>query len=111
VLATATTIVSLLSCKARVVNGLVILEFILCGVCAFYLADKSSARLSTREVERQINSRRFERVAISRDKVDLVVLVQRGHGTTQTADLVKVRLVLAFAGSKGETGEQGCNWI
>ena len=55
-------------------------------------------RWSTRELERQINSLLFERLALSRDKAGVPALAQQGHEVTQPSDLVKDPLVLKFAG-------------
>ena len=65
---------------------------------AFYEAEAVNARWSTRELERQINSLLFERLALSRDKDGVMALARKGHEITQPADLVKDPLVLEFAG-------------
>ncbi len=65
---------------------------------AFYEAEAVNARWSTRELERQINSLLFERLALSRDKAGVLALAQKGHEITQPADLVKDPLVLEFTG-------------
>jgi predicted nuclease of restriction endonuclease-like (RecB) superfamily len=65
---------------------------------AFYEAEAVNARWSTRELERQINSLLFERLALSRDKVGVMSLAQKGHEISQPSDLVKDPLVLEFAG-------------
>jgi predicted nuclease of restriction endonuclease-like (RecB) superfamily len=65
---------------------------------AFYEAEAVNARWSTRELERQISSLLFERLALSRDKAGVLALAQKGHEITQPADLVKDPLVLEFAG-------------
>ncbi len=64
----------------------------------FYEAEAVNARWSTRELERQINSLLFERLALSRDKAGLMALAQKGHEISQPSDLVKDPLVLEFAG-------------
>ncbi len=65
---------------------------------AFYEAEAVNARWSTRELERQINSLLFDRLALSRDKAGVLALAQKGHEITQPADLVKDPLVLEFTG-------------
>jgi predicted nuclease of restriction endonuclease-like (RecB) superfamily len=65
---------------------------------AFYEAEAVNARWSTRELERQINSLLFDRLALSRDKAGVRALAQKGHEITQPSDLVKDPLVLEFTG-------------
>ncbi|MEW6220904.1 MAG: PDDEXK nuclease domain-containing protein [Thermodesulfobacteriota bacterium] len=65
---------------------------------AFYEAEAVNARWSTRELERQIHSLLFERLALSRDKEGVVALAQKGHEIQEPADLVKDPYVLEFAG-------------
>jgi predicted nuclease of restriction endonuclease-like (RecB) superfamily len=65
---------------------------------AFYEAEAVNAGWSTRELERQINSLLFDRLALSRDKAGVMALAQKGHEITQPSDLVKDPLVLEFTG-------------
>jgi predicted nuclease of restriction endonuclease-like (RecB) superfamily len=65
---------------------------------AFYEAETVNARWSTRELERQISSLLFERLALSRDKEGVRALAERGHEIHQPSDLVKDPYVLEFAG-------------
>jgi predicted nuclease of restriction endonuclease-like (RecB) superfamily len=65
---------------------------------AFYEVEAVDARWSTREMERQINSLLFERLALSRDKAGVMALAQKGHEISHPSDLVKDPLVLEFAG-------------
>ena len=67
---------------------------------AFYEAEAVNSRWSTRELERQINSLLFERLALSRDKAGVLELAKKGHEVQQPADLVKDPYVLEFAGIK-----------
>jgi len=46
---------------------------------AFYEVEAVKARWSTRELERQISSLLFERLALSRDKEGVRALAERGH--------------------------------
>ncbi len=65
---------------------------------AFYEAEAINARWVTRELERQVNSLLFERLAVSRDKAGVIALARKGHEITQPSDLVKDPLVLEFTG-------------
>ncbi len=65
---------------------------------AFYEAETVASRWSTRELERQINSLLFERLALSRDQAGVLALAQEGHAVHQPADLVKDPYVLEFTG-------------
>ncbi len=56
---------------------------------AFYEAEAVNARWSTRELERQIASLLFERLALSRDKTGIMELATRGHDIQCPEDLVK----------------------
>jgi predicted nuclease of restriction endonuclease-like (RecB) superfamily len=65
---------------------------------AFYEAEAINARWSTRELERQINSLLFDRLALSRDKKGVLDMAKRGHEIHQPSDLVKDPYVLEFTG-------------
>jgi predicted nuclease of restriction endonuclease-like (RecB) superfamily len=67
---------------------------------AFYETEAVNARWSTRELERQINSLLFERLALSRDNAGVLELAQKGHEIQNPADLVKDPYVLEFTGIK-----------
>jgi predicted nuclease of restriction endonuclease-like (RecB) superfamily len=69
---------------------------------AFYETEAINARWSTRELERQIHSLLFERLALSRDREGVLALAQKGHEIAQPADLVKDPYVLEFAGIRPE---------
>src|SRR5262245_39309159 len=56
---------------------------------AFYEVEAVNARWSTRELERQINSLLFERLALSRDKKGVLALAQKGHEIHLPTDLNK----------------------
>ena len=66
----------------------------------FYEAEAVNSRWSTRELERQINSLLFERLALSRDKAGVLGLANKGHEIQQPTDLVKDPYVLEFTGIK-----------
>lgn len=65
---------------------------------AFYEKEAINARWSTRELDRQISSLLFERLALSRDKEGLLALANKGHNMQQPTDLVKDPYVLEFTG-------------
>lgn len=65
---------------------------------SFYENEAVNARWSTRELERQIHSLLFERLALSRDKEGVLALAQKGHEIQGPADLVKDPYVLEFTG-------------
>ena len=58
---------------------------------AFYEAETANAAWSTRELERQINSMLFERLALSRDKAGVLKLATKGHKVQQPVDLCSVK--------------------
>ena len=65
---------------------------------SFYEAEAVNARWSTRELDRQIDSLLFERLALSRDQAGVLDLARKGHEVRQPSDLVKDPFVLEFAG-------------
>ncbi len=65
---------------------------------AFYEAEAVASGWSTRELERQIHSLLFERLALSRDKRGLMDLARKGQVLQTSADLVKDPFVLEFVG-------------
>lgn len=66
----------------------------------FYEAEAANSRWSTRELERQINSMLFERLALSRDRKGIQKLSEKGQEIQQPADLIKDPYVLEFTGIK-----------
>jgi predicted nuclease of restriction endonuclease-like (RecB) superfamily len=65
---------------------------------AFYEKEAITARWSTRELERQIHSLLFERLALSRDREGVLELSEKGQEIQQPSDLVKDPYVLEFVG-------------
>ncbi len=65
---------------------------------AFYAAECAKARWSTRELERQIGSLLFERLALSIDKEGVMALAAQGHEPDRPEDLIKDPYVLEFTG-------------
>ena len=64
----------------------------------FYLEECINSTWSTRELERQINSLLFERLALSRDKQGVLDLAKKGHHIAVPSDIVKDPYVLEFLG-------------
>ncbi len=58
---------------------------------------------SVRELERQTASLLFERLALSKNKKQVLTLSQKGHEISQPSDLVKDPDVLEFLGLKKES--------
>ncbi len=69
-----------------------------------------NARWSTREMERQIHSLLFERLALSRDKAGVLALAQKGHEISRPSDLIKNTVVLEFATSARTSGSASQTW-
>jgi predicted nuclease of restriction endonuclease-like (RecB) superfamily len=65
---------------------------------SFYENEAVNARWSTRELERQIHSLLFERLALSKDRQGVLSLARHGHDIQSPADLVKDPFVLEFTG-------------
>ncbi len=63
---------------------------------AFYEIEAIQNRWSARELERQINSLLYERLALSRDKKGLLRLAQKGQEIAGPLDVFKDPLVLEF---------------
>ncbi|HYN45019.1 MAG TPA: PDDEXK nuclease domain-containing protein [Candidatus Limnocylindrales bacterium] len=64
----------------------------------FYLKDVESENWSVRELDRQINSLLFERLALSRNKEKVKALSEKGQILESPRDLVKDPYVLEFLG-------------
>jgi predicted nuclease of restriction endonuclease-like (RecB) superfamily len=64
----------------------------------FYMNEAINSNWSTRELERQISSLLYERLALSTDKEGLLQLAKKGHVVRQPDDLVKDPYVLEFLG-------------
>lgn len=65
---------------------------------SFYEAEAVNAGWSTRELERQVSSLLFERLALSRDKEGVRALAEKGHDIVKPTDLLKDPYVLEFVG-------------
>jgi len=64
----------------------------------FYLKEAESENWSVRELDRQINSLLFERLALSRNKEKVMALSEQGQILESPRDLVKDPYVLEFLG-------------
>lgn len=64
----------------------------------FYLKEVESENWSVRELERQINSLLFERLALSRNKEKVKALSEKGQILESPRDLIKDPYVLEFLG-------------
>lgn len=65
---------------------------------SFYEIEAIQNSWSTRELERQINSLLFERLAKSKDKAGLMKLATKGHEVQQATDVFKDPVVIEFLG-------------
>ena len=63
---------------------------------SFYLIEIIKNRWSTRELERQINSLLYERIALSQDKAEVLELSVKGQTINQPKDIIKDPYVLEF---------------
>ncbi|UUZ62040.1 PDDEXK nuclease domain-containing protein [Polaromonas sp. P1-6] len=65
---------------------------------AFYEIEAIANSWSARELERQISSLLYERLALSKDKKGLMRLATRGHEIQQPVDVFKDPMVMEFLG-------------
>jgi predicted nuclease of restriction endonuclease-like (RecB) superfamily len=65
---------------------------------AFYEIEAIRNNWSARELERQINSLLFERLALSKDKKGLLRLAVKGHEPQRPSDIFKDPVVMEFLG-------------
>ena len=65
---------------------------------SFYEIECANSNWSTRELDRQINSLLFERLALSKDKESVLSLAKKGQQLATPDDLVKDPYVLEFLG-------------
>ncbi len=70
------------------------------GARGFYMNECINSNWSTRELERQINSLLFERLAFSKNKKKVKMLSTKGQILKKTSDIVKDPYVLEFLGMK-----------
>lgn len=62
----------------------------------FYIKQCQMEQWSTRELERQINSMLFERIALSKDKKGVLEMAKKGHQIFKPEDLLKDPYVFEF---------------
>ena len=67
----------------------------------FYTVEADKERWSVRELDRQINSMLFERIALSKDKKGVIELSKKGQLIEMSSDLVKDPYILEFLGLEG----------
>lgn len=65
---------------------------------SFYEIEALKNNWSARELERQINSLLYERLALSRDKKGLMRLAAKGHEVQKSTDVFKDPVVMEFLG-------------
>lgn len=65
---------------------------------AFYEIEAVKNNWAARELERQINSLLYERLALSRDKKGLMRLAVKGHEVQKSTDIFKDPVVMEFLG-------------
>jgi predicted nuclease of restriction endonuclease-like (RecB) superfamily len=65
---------------------------------AFYEIEAIQNNWSARELERQINSLLYERLALSKDKKGLMKLATKGHEVQRPVDVFKDPVVMEFVG-------------
>jgi predicted nuclease of restriction endonuclease-like (RecB) superfamily len=70
----------------------------------FYEIEAREGSWGSRNLERQISSSLYERLALSRDKEEIRRLSQKGQTVEKAADLVKDPLVLEFLGLEEKPG-------
>ena len=69
----------------------------------FYEIECSNQNWSVRWLQRQINSSLYERLALSKDKSEVLRLSQEGQTIEKPADIIKNPITLEFLGLKPET--------
>lgn len=70
---------------------------------SFYEIEAIKNSWSVRELERQINSLLYERLALSKDKPKVLALAKKGQVVTTPEDAIKDPYVLEFLGLKEQT--------
>ena len=76
----------------------------------FYELEAAGNGWSVRELERQIDSSLYERLALSRDKEEVRRLASEGQVIEKASDLIKNPLVLEFLGLEESPSIQRANW-
>lgn len=68
----------------------------------FYEIEAFKQQWSVRQLQRQIGSSLYERLALSRDKEEVMRLAKEGQTITKPSDIIKNPLVLEFVGLKAD---------
>ena len=69
---------------------------------SFYEIEAQKQQWSVRQLQRQIGSSLYERLALSRDKDEIMRLAKEGQTIEKPSDIIKDPLVLEFVGLKPE---------
>ena len=69
----------------------------------FYEIESQRQQWSKRQLQRQVASSLYERLALSRDKDEVMRLAQEGQVVAKPADIIKDPLVLEFVGLKPDS--------
>ena len=72
------------------------------GARSFYEIECARQDWSTRQLQRQVNSCLYERLALSRDKDAVLALASEGHVVSKPSDIIKDPITLEFLGLKPE---------
>ena len=70
---------------------------------SFYEIEAFKQQWSVRQLQRQIGCSLYERLALSRDKEEVMRLAKEGQTITKPSDIIKNPLVLEFVGLKADT--------
>lgn len=70
---------------------------------SFYEIEAQKQQWSVRQLQRQIGSSLYERLALSRDKTEIMRLAREGQTIEKPSDIIKDPLVLDFMGLKPDT--------
>jgi len=68
----------------------------------FYLIETEKSGWGVRELDRQINSMLFERIALNKNKKEIFDLSKRGQVIEKSEDLIKDPYILEFLGLEGK---------
>lgn len=70
---------------------------------SFYEIEAYNEQWSTRQLQRQVESSLYERLALSRDKYEVMRLAVEGQTVESPSDIIKNPLVLEFIGLKSDS--------
>jgi predicted nuclease of restriction endonuclease-like (RecB) superfamily len=70
---------------------------------SFYEIECAQQQWSVRQLSRQVGSSLYERLALSRDKDEVMRLAREGQTIEKPSDIIKNPLTLEFLGLKPET--------